>query len=78
MGKNMMHCLVMEASSSSSLKAKLANNVIVSCVGVIHNVKVEVCGVEVVVDMHVMPSKGEGYSIILGSPWLIVVNAKLD
>ena len=42
--------------------------VTVKCLGVIHDMKVKVCGVELANDMYVMPSKGEGYPIILGRP----------
>ena len=64
----MMNQLGLKVSGPSTYKAKLANNVIVNCLGVIHDVKVKVCGVEVANDMYVMPSKGEGYPIILGRP----------
>ena len=56
----------------------MANNAIVKCLGVIHDVKVKICGKEVANDMYVMPSKGEGYPIILGRPWLIAMQAKQD
>ena len=68
----------MEVSGPSTYRAKLANNVTVKCVGVINDVKVKVCGVEVAVDVHVMPSKGEGYLVILGRPLLIAMQAKED
>ena len=69
----MMNQLGLEVSGPSIYKAKLANNVIVKCIGVMHDVKVKVCGVEVASNMYVMPSKGEGYPIILGRPWLIAM-----
>ena len=78
MSKKLMHRLGLEVSSSSAFTAKLANNVTVKCSGVVRDVKVRVCGIEVAVDMYVMPSKGEGYPIILGRPWLILLNAKQD
>ncbi|MCO5550091.1 hypothetical protein L7F22_003570 [Adiantum nelumboides] len=34
--------------------------------------------IEVNVDIYVMPSKGEGYPIILGRPWLMAMKAKQD
>ena len=37
-----------------------------------------VCGIEVAADMYVIPAKGEGYTIILGRPWLIAMNARQD
>ena len=42
----------------------------------IKDVQVKVCGVEIAVDMYVMPSKGEGYPIILARPWLISMKAR--
>ena len=71
----MMNQLGLEVSGSSTYKAKLANNVTVKCLGVLHDVKVRVCDIEVANDMYVMPSKGEGYPIILGRPWLIAMQA---
>ena len=37
--------------------------------------RVKVCDIEVEVDMYIIRSKGEGYPIILGRPWLIAMNA---
>ena len=62
----------------SEFKAKMANNVSVKCVGVCRKVKITVCSIKVAVDMYVIPSKGEGYPIILGRPWLIAMNARQD
>ena len=78
MSERMMNQLGLEVSGPSTYKAKLANNVTVKCLGVVHDVKVKVCGVEVANDMYVMPSKGEGYPIILCRPWLIAMQAKQD
>ncbi|MCO5549332.1 hypothetical protein L7F22_002801 [Adiantum nelumboides] len=50
-----------------------ADNVFVKYVGV-----VTVCGIQVGVDMYVLPARGEGYPIILGRPWLIAMNARQD
>ena len=73
-----MNQLGMEVSGPSTCRAKLANNITIKCVGVINDVKIKVCGVEVAVDVQVMPSKGEGYPVILGRPWLIAMQAKQD
>ena len=62
----------------STYRAKLANNVTVKCVGVINDVKIKFCRVEVAIYVYVMPSKGEGYPVILGRPWLIAMQAKQD
>lgn len=45
---------------------------------VMNNKRIKVCGVEVDVDMYAMPSRGEGYPIILGRLWLIAMKAKKD
>ena len=63
-----MHHLGLEVHGKSEFKAKMANNVLVKCVGVCKGVKVTMCGVKVAVDMCVIPAKGEGYPIILGRP----------
>ena len=76
MSKKTMHHLGLEVHKKSEFKAKMANNVSVKCVGVCKGVKVTVCGVKVAVDMYVIPTKGEGYPIILGRPWLIAMNAR--
>ena len=73
-----MHHLGLEVHGKSEFKAKMANNVSIKCVGVCKGGKVTVCGVKVAVDMYVIPTKGEGYPIILGKPWLIAMNAKQD
>ena len=78
MSERMMNQLGLEVSGPSTNKAKLADNVAVKCLWVIHDVKVKVYGIEVANDMYVMPSKGEGYPIILGRPWLIAMQAKQD
>ena len=71
-----MHHLGLEVHGRSNFKAKMPNNVSVKCVGVYKGVKAIVCGVKMAVDIYVIPAKGEGYSIILGRPWLIAMNAR--
>ncbi len=73
MSEQLMNQLGLEVSGPSTFREKLANNVTVKCLGVIHDVKVKVCGIEVAVDTYVMPSKGDGYPIILGRPWLMAM-----
>ena len=68
MSEKTMHHLGLEVHGKSQFKAKMANNVSVKCVGVCKGIKVTVCGIKVVVDMYVIPTKGEGYPIILGRP----------
>ncbi|MCO5597368.1 hypothetical protein L7F22_051444 [Adiantum nelumboides] len=59
-------------------KAKMANSSKVKCSGVINGLKIKVCEIEVEVDVYVMPTKGEGYPIILGRPWLMAMQARQD
>ena len=73
--KKTMHKLGLEVLENSKCQAKLANNSSVQCLGVVKAVKVTVCNIDARVDLYVMVTKGEGYPIILGRPWLIVVNA---
>ncbi|MCO5574642.1 hypothetical protein L7F22_028431 [Adiantum nelumboides] len=59
-------------------KAKMANNSKVKFLGVINGLKIKVCEIEVEIDVYVMPTKGEGYPIILGRPWLMAMQARQD
>ena len=74
MTENLMHRLRLEVDTPSQSKVKLANNSSIKCVGIIHGLKIKVFDVEVAIDMYVIPTKGEGYPIILGRPWLISMN----
>ena len=76
--EKMMHCLGLEVQGKFEVKAKMANNVSVKCVGVCKGVKITVCGLKVATDMYVIPAKREGYPVILGRPWLIAINAMQD
>ena len=53
----------------------MENNANINCLGVIEDLMIKVCDIQVQVDMYVIQSKGEGYPIILGRPWLIAMNA---
>ena len=68
----------LEVQGKFEFKAKMANNVLVKCVGVCKGIRVTVCGVQVATDMYVVPVKGEGYPYLLGRPWLIAMNARQD
>ncbi|MCO5569244.1 hypothetical protein L7F22_022955 [Adiantum nelumboides] len=70
-----MHRLGLSITEPSDCHAKLANNSKVKCLGIIKDVHITVLDVFAKVDFYVMPSKGEGYPLILGSPWLMEVNA---
>ena len=56
----------------------MENNVKAQCVGIVNAVRVKAFDTEVDVDIFVMPTKGEGYPIILGRPWLMAMKAKQD
>ncbi|KAH7280978.1 hypothetical protein KP509_36G023700 [Ceratopteris richardii] len=70
-----MHRLGLDVTGSSAYQAKMENNSVVKCVGVIENLRITVCDIEVALHMYVIATKGEGYPIILGRPWLIAVKA---
>lgn len=59
----------------SKFKAKMANNVLVKCVGICRKVKIIVCAIKVAVHMYVISTKRESYPIIFGRPWLLSMNA---
>ena len=68
MSEKMMHRLGLEVQGKSEFKAKMANNVSVKCVGVCKGIRVILCGVQVATYMYVIPTRGEGYPVILGRP----------
>ncbi|MCO5603257.1 hypothetical protein L7F22_057405 [Adiantum nelumboides] len=68
--EKMMHKLRLEVSGPSGFKG---NDVSVKYVGV-----VTMCGIQVSVNMYGLPTKGEGYPVIQGRPWLIAMNARQD
>ncbi|MCO5612308.1 hypothetical protein L7F22_066573 [Adiantum nelumboides] len=70
-----MHRLGLNITEPSDCHTKLANNSKVKCLGIIKDVHITVLDVSAKVDFYVMPSKGEGYPLILGRPWLMEVNA---
>ncbi|MCO5586554.1 hypothetical protein L7F22_040495 [Adiantum nelumboides] len=70
-----MHRLGLGITEPSDCHAKLANNSKVKCLGIIKDVHITVFDVSAKVDFYVMPSKGEGYPLILGRPLLMEVNA---
>ena len=79
MSEKIVHQLGLVFKNPSIIKEKMAKNMSIDCVvGKIKKVKITVCGIEVAVDMYVLPSKGEGHSIILGRLWLIAIKARQD
>ena len=75
MSERTMHKLGLEVNFPSPFKVTLANNSSIKCLGIIKDLTISVCSMEVEVDMYIIASKGEGYPIILGRPWLIIMNA---
>ena len=73
--EKLVNRLKLEITTPSRFRVSLANNSNIRCLGVIENVMITVCGIQVQVDMYVIQTKGEGYPIILGRPWLIAMNA---
>ncbi|MCO5594243.1 hypothetical protein L7F22_048270 [Adiantum nelumboides] len=65
----------MGITEPSDCHAKLANNSKVKCLGIIKDVHITILDVFAKMNFYVMPSKGEGYPLILGRPWLMEVNA---
>ncbi|MCO5554207.1 hypothetical protein L7F22_007735 [Adiantum nelumboides] len=78
MTEQTMHRLGLKVNALAPCKAKMANNSKVKCLGVINSLKIKVCEIEVEVDVYVMPTKEEGYPIILGRPWLMTMQARQD
>ena len=56
MSEKMMHRLDLEVQGKSEFKAKVANNILVKCVGVCRGVKITFCGIKVAADMYVIPA----------------------
>ena len=54
----------------------MAKNTNVHCVRVINGLKVKSLGTKVVVDVFVVPTKEEGYPMILERPWLWLIEMK--
>ena len=53
---------------------QLANHQKVKCLGIVKGLEVEAYAVKIMVDFHVMLIGLRAYPIILGRPWLHVVN----
>ena len=75
MTERLMNRLKLEITTPSKYRVSLANNANINCLGVIEDLMIKVCDIQVQVDMYVIQSKGEGYPIILGRPSLIAMNA---
>ena len=73
-----MNQLILKVVESSNFRVNMANNVSVTCVGVVKVLKVLVFGITAKVDAYVMPVNGEGYPLILERPWLIGIGVRQD
>ena len=73
-----MHCLDLEVDGPTPCKTRMTNNNNLHCIYIIKALKVKTMGIEVVVDVFVMPTKGEGFFMILGRPWLMAMKEKKD
>ena len=72
MTEDTMHQLGLEPMGKSTISVKMANSAKVKCLGVIHNLELNVLGKRAIIDIHVMPTTKLGaYPIILRRPWLI-------
>ncbi|MCO5574351.1 hypothetical protein L7F22_028134 [Adiantum nelumboides] len=78
MTKNLMSKLSLKIQEPTEIRIKMANNSKAQCLGVNKSLSVEVLGIKKHVDFFVMSAKGNGYSIILGRPWLMQVQALQD
>ena len=70
--------LGLRIQNTMELGVKIADNSKVSCLRMIQSVKVDALGVSQEIDFYIMSSKGNGYPLILGHPWLIKMQAKQD
>ena len=69
MSEKTMHWLGLVVKNPSIIKAKMANNMSVDCVGKIKKVKITVCGIEVAIDMYVLPHlKGRSIQLFCVGP----------
>jgi len=70
-----MYKIGLKIHESSPIKVKMTNNRRENCIRVIKNLKVSIFDVSLPIDFYVMTTKGDGYPLILGHPWLIFIKA---
>ncbi|MCO5592621.1 hypothetical protein L7F22_046624 [Adiantum nelumboides] len=73
-----MHRLNLKIHKTPEVQVKMADNSKAKCLGMVRDVRVHALGVKQELDFHIMSSKGNGYPLILGRPWLIKMGAKQD
>ncbi|MCO5611527.1 hypothetical protein L7F22_065780 [Adiantum nelumboides] len=78
MTEETMQQLGLELTGKSMFSVKMANSSRVKCLGVIHDLEINVLGQWAVMDIHIMPAKLGAYPVILGRPWLIAMRSRQD
>ena len=78
MTKSMLTHLGLRIQETPKVQVKMAENSKAKCLGMVRGLKVNALGVKQDIDFYVMSSKGNGYPIILGRPWLMKMRAKQD
>ncbi|MCO5574147.1 hypothetical protein L7F22_027927 [Adiantum nelumboides] len=73
-----MHRLNLKIHKTPEVRVKMADNSKAKCLGMVRDVRVDALGVKHELDFYIMSSKGNGYPLILGRPWLIKMGAKQD
>ncbi|MCO5591203.1 hypothetical protein L7F22_045184 [Adiantum nelumboides] len=73
-----MHRLNLKIHKTPEVRVKMADNSKAKCLGMVRDVRVDALGVKQELDFYIMSSKGNGYPLILGHPWLIKMGAKQD
>ena len=78
MTEDTMHQLRLDITCKCMFSVRMANSTCVKCLGVIHDLEMNVLGQKSIMDMHVMPARLGAYPIILGRPWLIAIRSRQD
>ncbi len=78
MNENVMQNLGLHINEVLEIRVKMANNSKAKCLGLVKNVKVEALGIKKEIDFYIVSTKGNGYPLILGRPWLMKVGALQD
>ncbi|MCO5611132.1 hypothetical protein L7F22_065382 [Adiantum nelumboides] len=73
-----MQQLGLELTGKSMFSVKMANSSRVKCLGVIHDLEINVLGQWAVMDIHIIHAKLGAYPVILGRPWLIAMRSWQD
>ncbi|MCO5557604.1 hypothetical protein L7F22_011170 [Adiantum nelumboides] len=73
-----MHRLNLKIHKTPEVRVKMTDNSKAKCLGMVRDVRVDALWVKQELDFYIMSSKGNGYPLILGRPWLIKMGAKQD